>query len=280
MKIIGVRYFSFHPHDCRQYDLNLWNEKYLTPIIFIPAVSCSRPKVIMTTRDGKGYSGAAIQPKFTFGKPSDVVRFDPTAPAWAREAGAMKFLTSSGLTLLAVCIAISMLQTPPALCGNLDGITMPETATVGEKALKLNGMGTRKATFLKIKVYVMGLYLEEKSQDGPAIAASDQAKRIVMHFVRGVAESDLQDAWQEGFEKNTTNLDSIKDQAHQFHGMQASMEEGEQIVIDFLDDTTTVTVKGEVKGTIIGREFQKILLLIWLGTEPPNQDLKDGVLGK
>jgi len=192
----------------------------------------------------------------------------------------MKTFTRSGLILLAVCFAFSLLQMPPALCGTLDGIPMPETATVGEKALKLNGMGTRKATFLKIKVYVMGLYLEEKSQDGPAIAASDQAKRIVMHFVRDVAESDLQDAWQEGFEKNTTNLDAISKQVHQFHEMQASMEEGEQMVIDFLDETVTVTIKGEVKGTITGREFQKILLLIWLGPEPPNEGLREGVLGK
>jgi hypothetical protein len=172
-----------------------------------------------------------------------------------------------------------MLQAPWAACGTLDGITMPETAKVGDTALVLNGMGTRKATFLKVKVYVMGLYLEEKSQDGPAIAASEQAKRIVMHFVRAVSESDLQDAWQEGFEKNTANLDAISEEAHQFHEMQASMDAGEQVVLDFLDETVTVTVEGEVKGTITSREFQKVLLLIWLGSEPPNQDLKEGVLG-
>ncbi len=192
----------------------------------------------------------------------------------------MKLFTRSGLTLLAICIAFSMFQPLPALCGTLDGITMPETAEVGGKDLVLNGMGTRKATFLKVKVYVMGLYLEEKSKDGPAIAASDQAKKIVMHFVRAVAESDLQDAWQEGFEKNTDSIDSIKDQIHQFHGMQASMEEGEQMVLEFLDETVTVSVKGEVKGTITGREFQSALLLIWLGKEPPNKDLREGVLGK
>jgi len=191
----------------------------------------------------------------------------------------MTMFNRSGLTLLAVCIAISMIQMPAAVCGTLDGIPMPETATVGEKALKLNGMGTRKATFLKVKVYVMGLYLEEKSQDGPAIAASSQAKKIVMHFVRKVAESDLQDAWQEGFEKNTTDFEAIKTQAHQFHEMQASMEPGEQIVLEFLDEGVTVTVKGEVKGTITGRAFQEALLLIWLGPEPPNDDLKQGILG-
>ncbi len=127
----------------------------------------------------------------------------------------MKLTRRTGLTLLAICVAISMVQTIPSHCGNLDGITMPETATVGEKALKLNGMGTRKATFLKVKVYVMGLYLEEKSQDGPAIATSDQGKKIVMHFVRGVSQSDLQDAWQEGFEKNAADLGAIKHQVHQ-----------------------------------------------------------------
>ena len=87
----------------------------------------------------------------------------------------MKFFTRSALTLLAICISISLVQPPPALCGTLDGITMPDTATVGGKDLQLNGLGTRKATFLKVKVYVMGLYLEKKSQDGQAIAASETA---------------------------------------------------------------------------------------------------------
>lgn len=58
------------------------------------------------------------------------------------------------------------------------------------------------------------------------------------------------------------------------------MEEGEQMVLEFLDEAVTVSVKGEVKGTITGREFQSALLLIWLGKEPPNKDLREGVLGK
>jgi hypothetical protein len=187
----------------------------------------------------------------------------------------MKIATRTILSILTALVIAA-----PALCGNLDGITMPETATVGEQALKLNGMGTRKATFLKVKVYVMGLYLEEKSSDGQAIAASDQAKKIVMHFVRDVAASDLQDAWQEGFQKNAADFNAIKSQIHQFHEMQSSVKAGDQIVLEFLDENVAVTVKGEEKGTITGRAFQQALLLIWLGPEPPNKEIKTGVLGK
>ena len=37
--------------------------------------------------------------------------------------------------------------------------------------IHLNGLGLRTATMLKVKVYVIGLYLENKSSDPQAIIA-------------------------------------------------------------------------------------------------------------
>ena len=42
---------------------------------------------------------------------------------------------------------------------------MPESLALGDQAMTLNGMGIRKATMLKVKVYVAGLYLVGKSGD-------------------------------------------------------------------------------------------------------------------
>jgi len=42
---------------------------------------------------------------------------------------------------------------------DLDGVTLPDTMQLDGSELVLNGMGTRKATMFKVKVYVMGLYL-------------------------------------------------------------------------------------------------------------------------
>jgi hypothetical protein len=45
------------------------------------------------------------------------------------------------------------------------GVTLPDQAMVEARTLVLNGMGLRKATWLRVKVHVAGLYLEEMSLD-------------------------------------------------------------------------------------------------------------------
>ncbi len=67
----------------------------------------------------------------------------------------------------------------PAVAGELAGVTLPDQVTVESRTLVLNGMGLREATFLKVDVYVAGLYLERKSSAADEIVSSDQAKRLV-----------------------------------------------------------------------------------------------------
>src|SRR5262249_48725361 len=87
--------------------------------------------------------------------------------------------------------------------GTLAGVTLPDQITVDSKTLVLNGIGLREATWLKVDVYVAGLYLETKSSDPEAIIGSEQTKRLVMRFVRAVDRAALLKGWNEGFEKST-----------------------------------------------------------------------------
>ena len=64
----------------------------------------------------------------------------------------------------------------PACAAELAGVVMPEQVTVDGKTLVLNGLGLREATFLRVDVYVAGLYLEEKSQD--ADKTQDSSHRV------------------------------------------------------------------------------------------------------
>ena len=61
------------------------------------------------------------------------------------------------------------------------GVTLPDSQQVAGKSLVLNGIGLRSKMF--VKVYVAGMYLEQKSSDAAAIMKSDSPKRIVMHFI-------------------------------------------------------------------------------------------------
>ena len=183
------------------------------------------------------------------------------------------------LSFLLLVLAISTV----AVAAEKGGVTMPDTKTVEGKSLVLNGMGLREATVLKIDVYAAGLYLERKSQNGKAIAASAQTKQLVLHFVRDVDRDDIVGAWNEGFSKNTNNVAAIQSQINQLNSWMTDMKDGQQMVFTFHKEgqmKLKVQVKGTTKGTITGDDFARVFLLIWLGDHPPNTGLRDGLLGK
>src|SRR5206468_927651 len=95
-----------------------------------------------------------------------------------------------------------VLAAGPVAAGERAGVSLPDRITVETKTLTLNGMGLREATWLKVDVYVAGLYLETRSSDPEAIIASEQTKRLVMRFVRAVDRDALLKGWNEGFENS------------------------------------------------------------------------------
>jgi hypothetical protein len=162
----------------------------------------------------------------------------------------------------------------------LKGVTMADKATVGGKELVLNGMGMRTATVLKVKVYAMGLYLEQKSSDADAIAASAQAKRVVQQYVRDVEKAKVVEGWKGSFGANNSDLSAVKAQLDTFLSYATAMKAGEKFSIDFVEDRVEVTDRsGKKREPIQGAAFQKALLRVWLGPKPPCAGLKEGILG-
>ena len=78
------------------------------------------------------------------------------------------------LIVLAAAALAALVPSRPAAAKELAGVNMPDTLSVGDKTLKLNGVGLRKKAIFK--VYVGGLYLETPSKDAAAILASDQRR--------------------------------------------------------------------------------------------------------
>jgi len=153
--------------------------------------------------------------------------------------------------------------------------------TVGGNTLVLNGMGLRKK--MVIKVYAAGLYLEERSADPAVILGSSSTKRVVMHFLTGMAnKSKMDEAWREGFEANSPDTyPALADRVTTFMGFFGDMKDGDEIVLTVVPGAgTTAALNGQDKGTIAGDDFGAGLLKVWLGDHPPSEDLKAGLLGK
>ena len=181
-------------------------------------------------------------------------------------------------SILLAAIAVAL----PALAGKLAGITLPEQVSVGGRTLVLNGMGLREASVLMVDVYVAGLYVESKSQDAAAILDATQAKRLVMRFMRSVGKEKLAEAWTEGFDKNAGDRRAaLSSELATLNAAMVDVKKEDLITLTYLPDTgVTVSVPGKGDLVIAGADFQRVLFSIWLGPDPPNVSLREGLLGR
>lgn len=147
--------------------------------------------------------------------------------------------------------------------------------------LKLNGAGIRSKLFFKI--YIAQLYLENPSSAAQAVISVDGQKKMVMHFLYDeVSAEKLIEGWNKGFEDNLDEhkRTAIAAQIKEFNSMFETVKKGDEIVLDYLPGTgTSVTIKGDSKGTIAGKPFADALFAIWLGEKPVTSDLKADLLG-
>ncbi len=164
--------------------------------------------------------------------------------------------------------------------GNLAGVTLPDTEEVGSTKLVLNGLGLR--TKFMVKIYVAGLYLEQKSSDPNAIIKADAPKRIVMQFLHGASKNQMSDAFNESFNDNSP--EAVKTMTADIDRLLSALEPvkaGDQMVFTYVPGTgTTFAMNGKEKLAIAGPAFGPVLFSVWLGPKPPNGDLKKGMLGQ
>jgi hypothetical protein len=103
----------------------------------------------------------------------------------------------------------------------------------------------------------------------------------VLRFVRDVDASDIRDAFDEGFEKNAGGkLVSLRPRLDALNAHMVDFKKGQYLA--FTNDPpkgVAVDVNGTAGSAIEGADFAAALLAVWIGKEPPNEDLKTGLLG-
>ena len=183
------------------------------------------------------------------------------------------------ISIPGVLLVVAMLGTAHAR--ECKGITFPEHLQVSGSDLTLNGLGMPKATFLKVNVYVGALYVAHPSHDPQPLIDPGSPAELILHFVRNVGVGDLRDAWKEGFEKVAGDqMPALGARIATLNGWMSSMETGQRLTFTRLPGAgIQVDVNGVVKGTIPGDDFARALMTIWLGPNPPNSELKSGLLG-
>mgnify|MGYP000225820542 CR=1 FL=1 len=160
------------------------------------------------------------------------------------------------------------------------GVEMKESFKLDGESLMLNGLGLRLATFVKVKVYVAGLYVPKRSDQAATLLGTDQPWRLVLSFMRSVDAGDMIKAWNEGFEKNAEEqLPLLKERIDTLNGVMQDLKKQDTLVFTYAPGKGTgIEIKGHTAATIKGQDFASALLSIWLG-DPPNDEVKRGLLG-
>jgi hypothetical protein len=162
-----------------------------------------------------------------------------------------------------------------------DGVSFPEHIQARGQTLTLNGLGLRKATLFGIKVYVGALYVAHPTSNAAAILSSSEPAEIELRFVFHVTAGQLRDAWQEGFEKSAPGeLQHLQSRIAQLNGWMRSVGSGQRMTFLRIPGIgIEYSLDGAVQGTISGDDFATDFLAIWLGSSPPSQALRAGLLG-
>ena len=187
---------------------------------------------------------------------------------------------------------IATLGAGPARGKQCASAAFPEQVQVDGSALMLNGLGLRQdlrrrnnvyqEEFLrKVNIYVAALYLTKTSSDPNAILESNSPYQLTLRFAIHVVAKDITNAWDEGFERSArAELPALKERIAMLNSWMSDVRAGQRLIFTFKPGVgVQVGVKGSVKGTIKGDDFGKAFLSIWLGADPPNPELKTGLLG-
>ena len=150
--------------------------------------------------------------------------------------------------------------------------------------MSLLGVGLRTRTFLKVKVYAVGLYVADAALAGPLAAhkgkttspafyrdlvTGDFPKQVTMKFLRAVSTDQIRDAFRESL------AGADKARLETFLGNFGDTKAGDEYVIRWTPGVgLETTVAGQSKPAIDDKPFAAAVFAIWLGDKPVQEDIK------
>ena len=105
------------------------------------------------------------------------------------------------LSLITLALVYSISQAK-----EIAGVIMPDSFTLGQEKLVLNGAGLREKYAIGVDVYVCGLYLKNRTANAVQIINSDESMVIRLHLVRSVNAREFSENTMAGFRESTNNL--------------------------------------------------------------------------
>ena len=186
---------------------------------------------------------------------------------------------------LLLCIAmlslnISFSQT------EIESVILPDTLVLNKDTLVLNGAGLRRKAML-FKIYVGGLYLEEKNTNADSIIAANEKMSLRLVITSGrVSSGALVNAMEEGFEITTDgNVAQFREQIESLRSILSDKIKYKDVFdVSYQKEGGVMIYKnskllGRVINSSDNLNFKQKFFAIWLGEKPADKKLKEGMLG-
>lgn len=185
--------------------------------------------------------------------------------------------------MLGFTLVLGAMSTAAAAEKEILGIKYPTEKNVDGKTLQLNGLGYRKA-FVFVKVYTVGLYLENSTQDSQQIIESEQVKQMVTTYLSSKATAEkIKNGFIEMMEK--CNPPEMFKQQKKNIDLYASwidkdMKPGLTSVSTYVPGKgLTLVYQDQLKGTIPDKEFAQMYYRCNVGPQA-EETVREGLLGR
>ncbi len=184
-----------------------------------------------------------------------------------------------------LCGFMLLSAAPKALAGTIiEGHDYADTVAVAGQSLRLNGVGIRAVAWLK--GYVAGLYVLRPSSSPATLLKASGAKRVSLTMLREADTEVFVRAVRGGIEKNLTTeeIAGLETRLQSFDATVRAIgkvKPGDVVDLDFVPEKGLVLgFNGATRGTpVAGKDFYEAILGIFIGDNPVDKSLKQGLLG-
>lgn len=159
--------------------------------------------------------------------------------------------------------------------------TIPHEYVIDGKKLVLNGASYRKVGFIRVKVWLSALYLEEKSDKADEIVKSPETKVIVLHPLYDVSAADSVKGWRLSLDQKCDEAcKKLAPDVQKFLDSVPEFKIKDRYVYFFTGKGMSYSVNDKLLFKTENKELSQLVLSTWIGSRQDNKDVEKNLLGR
>ena len=161
----------------------------------------------------------------------------------------------------------------------VSGVNMPEVIIIHGDNLALNGVALRKEKAF-FDVYVIGLYLQNKTSDALTAIKANELKRISLTMLRDVSRQKFVDAVERCMVRNAgAEMVGLRERLDLLENVLPDLKKGNMLDFTYSPGSGTLMRAQGQELAIPGKDFADALFAAWLGPNVDSVPLRQALLG-